>query len=88
MTTTFCGHDFVEYSILYHFTFSYPYVDDAPESDPSPTNRSGDHEALIAAGLHLRAYLPIGADPADIGQQASGFALNIGPHVPRVRLDQ
>jgi len=29
MTTTYCGHDFFESSLLEHYTFSYPYGDNA-----------------------------------------------------------
>jgi len=36
MTTTYCGHDFFAYSVLYSFTFSYPQVDNALDSVANP----------------------------------------------------
>jgi hypothetical protein len=55
MTTTYCGHDFFEYPILYKFTFSYASVDNA--SRKRKQNRKSSHTAWLMISTGKRGFL-------------------------------
>src|ERR1700691_38512 len=66
---------------------SLPRRRDCPSPQLMATSCSAHRETFVAAGGDLVAFLPIGADDADIRQQPPGFALDVGPHVLGVGLD-
>src|SRR3954447_4690726 len=47
--------------------------------------RTGQSEAFISSGRDCIAFLPIGADAADVGHEHARLAGDVGTHVPGCR---